>query len=118
MKRHRLLAIVLLGALAVAVKVPSALAQNVMKLGTSTLNDAQHEWMKKFAAIVEKNSNGRIKVEIYPASQLGTSPRMIECPAPQYSAHRMSYVPGSIAVNHSEVTRPGTASCFKRNDGT
>ena len=58
--------------------MPAALAQNVMKLGTSTLNDAQHEWMKKFAAIVEKNSNGRIKVEIYPQSQLGPIPRQIE----------------------------------------
>ena len=50
----------------------------VMKLGTGTLNDLQHEWMKIFAAIVDKDSGGRIKVEIYPASQLGTSPRMIE----------------------------------------
>ena len=50
----------------------------VMKLGTGTLNDSQHEWMKIFAAIVDKDSGGRIKVEIYPASQLGTSPRMIE----------------------------------------
>jgi len=49
-----------------------------MKLGTATINDAQHEWMKLFSAIVEKESGGRIKVEIYPASQLGTSPRMIE----------------------------------------
>ena len=50
----------------------------VMKLGTGTLNDLQHEWMKIFAAIVDKDFGGRIKVEIYPASQLGTSPRMIE----------------------------------------
>ncbi len=78
MKSYRFFAIALLGALFAGSHMPSAAAQNVMKLGTSTLNDAQHEWMKKFAAIVEKNSNGRIKVEIYPASQLGTSPRMIE----------------------------------------
>jgi TRAP-type C4-dicarboxylate transport system substrate-binding protein len=50
----------------------------VMKLGTQTLNDSQHEWMKIFARLVETNSNGRIKVELYPASQLGTGPRMIE----------------------------------------
>jgi TRAP-type C4-dicarboxylate transport system substrate-binding protein len=49
-----------------------------MKLGTQTLNDSQHEWMKIFARLVETNSNGRIKVELYPASQLGTGPRMIE----------------------------------------
>ena len=53
-------------------------APKVMKIGTATLNDAQHEWMKRFAAAVEKDSNGRIKVEVYPASQLGAIPRMIE----------------------------------------
>jgi TRAP-type C4-dicarboxylate transport system substrate-binding protein len=50
----------------------------VMKLATATLNDAQHDWMKRFAAAVEKNSNGRIRAEIYPASQLGNIPRQIE----------------------------------------
>jgi TRAP-type transport system periplasmic protein len=50
----------------------------VMKMSTATLNDAQHEWMKRFAAAVEKNTNGRIKGEVYPASQLGTIPRQIE----------------------------------------
>ena len=50
----------------------------VMKLGTQTLNDAQHEWMKIFARLVETGSKGRIKAELYPSSQLGTAPRMIE----------------------------------------
>ena len=50
----------------------------VMKLGTATINDAQHEWCKRFVAMVEKNSGGRIKGEIYPASQLGPIPREIE----------------------------------------
>jgi TRAP-type transport system periplasmic protein len=50
----------------------------VMKLSTATLNDAQHEWMKRFAAAIEKNTNGRIKGEVYPASQLGSIPRQIE----------------------------------------
>jgi len=50
----------------------------VMKLSTATLNDTQHEWLKRFAAAVEKNSGGRIKGEIYPASQLGPIPRQIE----------------------------------------
>jgi TRAP-type C4-dicarboxylate transport system substrate-binding protein len=34
--------------------------------------------MKRFAVAIEKNSNGRLKAELYPASQLGTIPRMIE----------------------------------------
>ncbi len=50
----------------------------VMKLGTQTLNDSQHEWMKIFARLIEAGSKGRIKPELYPASQLGTAPRMIE----------------------------------------
>jgi TRAP-type C4-dicarboxylate transport system substrate-binding protein len=50
----------------------------VMKLSTATLNDTQHEWVKRFAALVEKDSGGRIKPEVYPASQLGSIPRQIE----------------------------------------
>jgi TRAP-type C4-dicarboxylate transport system substrate-binding protein len=61
---------------------PVAYAQDskqfVMKLSTATINDTQHEWFKRFAAAVEKDSGGRIKGEIYPASQLGPIPRQIE----------------------------------------
>ena len=61
---------------------PAALAQAdkvfVMKIGLATINDTQHEWVRRFVAAVEKDSNGRIKGEIYPASQLGPIPRMIE----------------------------------------
>jgi TRAP-type C4-dicarboxylate transport system substrate-binding protein len=69
----------LLGIVVAASPSPSAAqAPIVMKIGTATINDSQHDWMKRFAASLEKDSGGRIKVEIYPASQLGTSPRMIE----------------------------------------
>ncbi len=50
----------------------------VMKIGFATINDAQHEWAKRFVAMVEKDSGGRIKGQIYPASQLGPIPREIE----------------------------------------
>jgi len=50
----------------------------VIKTGTATLNDAQHEWLKRFAVAIDKNTSGRIKAEVYPASQLGAIPRMIE----------------------------------------
>jgi TRAP-type C4-dicarboxylate transport system substrate-binding protein len=50
----------------------------VMKLGTATINESQHEWCKRFTAMVEKDSDGRIKGEIYPASQLGAIQREIE----------------------------------------
>jgi TRAP-type C4-dicarboxylate transport system substrate-binding protein len=50
----------------------------VMKLATAALNDAQHEWMRRFASTIERKSGSRIKAELYPASQLGSIPPMIE----------------------------------------
>lgn len=50
----------------------------VMKLAVATLNDAQHEWLKRYAAAMENKSGGRIRAEIYPGGQLGSIPRMIE----------------------------------------
>src|SRR5689334_6001214 len=66
---------------ALLAQAPAAQAQDktfTMKLTTATINDTQHEWLKRFAAEVEKNSKGAIKAEIYPASQLGSIPRQIE----------------------------------------
>ena len=57
---------------------PRAAETYVMKLGTATINESQHEWCKRFAATVEKDSGGRIKGQIYPASQLGPIQREIE----------------------------------------
>ena len=71
----------LLAAALVAAWPGSAAAQEksmTIKLATATLNDGQHEWMKRFAAAIDKSTSGRIKAEVYPASQLGTIPRMIE----------------------------------------
>lgn len=55
-----------------------AQAQSVMKLASATLNDVQHEWQEEFAAEMEARMPGALTVEIYPASQLGAIPRMIE----------------------------------------
>jgi TRAP-type C4-dicarboxylate transport system substrate-binding protein len=71
------------GALLLSLAVPHdpARAEDktyVMKLGTATINEAQHQWCKDFVAMVQKDSGGRIKGEIYPASQLGPIPREIE----------------------------------------
>jgi TRAP-type transport system periplasmic protein len=68
-------------AAALLAQASAAFAQDktfVMKLSTATINDTQHEWLKRFAAAVEKDSGGKIKAEIYPASQLGPIPRQIE----------------------------------------
>ena len=64
---------------ACALSVGSAAAQQfTMKLSSPTINDVQHEWMKAFKAGVESRAGGRIKVEIYPANQLGQIPRTVE----------------------------------------
>jgi TRAP-type transport system periplasmic protein len=50
----------------------------VMKLSAPTANDMNHEWMRQMKAGVEARSAGRIRVEIYPANQLGQIPRTVE----------------------------------------
>jgi TRAP-type transport system periplasmic protein len=64
-------------ALLAAIAQPAA-AQTVMKLANATINDVQHEWQKLFAAALQKRIGGKVKTEIYPASQLGAIPRMAE----------------------------------------
>lgn len=57
----------------------AASAQTVMKLASATINDGQHEWQKRFVeALKTKPAGDKIKTEIYPASQLGSIPRMAE----------------------------------------
>jgi TRAP-type C4-dicarboxylate transport system substrate-binding protein len=50
----------------------------LMKISTPTINDIPNAWLDGYAAMLEKDSGGRIKVQIFPASQLGTIPRQIE----------------------------------------
>src|ERR1700720_3524006 len=50
----------------------------VMKIALATLDDVLHQYAKNYAAAVERDSGGRIKVEIYPASQLGSIQRQAE----------------------------------------
>jgi TRAP-type transport system periplasmic protein len=57
---------------------PAAAADFVMKFGTPTINEGQHQFLKFYKEAVEKASGGRIEVQIYPASQLGPIPREIE----------------------------------------
>ena len=57
----------------------STLAQSqTMKMASATINDVQHEWLKRFEAELKTRVGDKIKVEIYPASQLGAIPRMVE----------------------------------------
>jgi TRAP-type C4-dicarboxylate transport system substrate-binding protein len=66
-------------ALALAAVVGSAGAQqHTMKLSTSTSGDALVEWLNTFAKGVNASTGGKVKAEVYPASQLGSIPRTIE----------------------------------------
>jgi TRAP-type transport system periplasmic protein len=84
-RREAALRIVLVFAvLALAAMLPFGAAQAqaqqpiIMKISLAALNDPLHQFAKDYAALIDKDSGGRIKTEIYPASQLGTIPRQIE----------------------------------------
>ena len=68
------------GAIAVALTTISVShAQTfTLKVSSPTVNDLSQEWAKAFKAGVEARSNGRIKVEFYPANQLGQIPATVE----------------------------------------
>src|SRR5947207_4515501 len=66
-----------LAALAYAASAP-AQQQFTMKLSAPTVNDMNIEYMKAMKAGIEPRTNGRIKVELYPANQLGQIPRTVE----------------------------------------
>ena len=110
--------------LTVAGLASPAAAQNpapiVMKLSTATINDTQHEWLKRFAAAVEKDSGGRIKGEIYPASQLGAIPRQIE--GTQFGSIQGWCGPPEFLVGVDEryevLSSPGLFSSREQNERT
>jgi TRAP-type C4-dicarboxylate transport system substrate-binding protein len=72
----------------------------VMKITTPTLNDAPHQLAKNYAAAVERDSGGRIKAEVYPASQLGPIPRQIE--GVQFGAIQCAVIPPDFFVGVDE----------------
>ena len=77
----------------------AALAQDkayTMKMTLPTLNDPSYFYAKNYAAAIEKDSDGRIKTEIYPASQLGTIPRQIE--GTQFGAIQCALIPPEFFV--------------------
>src|ERR1700739_1379056 len=87
----------------------------VMKITLPTINDAPHQFAKDFAALVEKDSGVRIKGEVYPASQLGSIPRMIE--GTQFGAIQVATVPPEFFVGVDErfevMAAPGLAGASR-----
>jgi TRAP-type transport system periplasmic protein len=57
---------------------PASAQQFTMKLSQPTINDVVHEYFKRMKAGIEQRAPGKIKVEIYPANQLGQLPVVVE----------------------------------------
>jgi TRAP-type C4-dicarboxylate transport system substrate-binding protein len=109
-------AVLAAGALAVSLALPlgAARAQQppyVMKISTPTIHDIPDTWARNFGAALEKDSGGRIKAEVYPASQLGSIPRQIE--GTQFGSIQMEVVPPEFMVGIDErfemMAAPGLA---------
>src|SRR5271165_7137700 len=64
--------------LGVVAPTPASAQQFTMKLSLPTINDVIHEYFKTLKAGVEARAGGRIKIEIYPANQLGQLPAVVE----------------------------------------
>ncbi len=58
--------------------IPASAQQFTMKLSLPTVNDVTHEYFKRMKAGIEQRSGGKIKVDIYPANQLGQLPAVVE----------------------------------------
>jgi TRAP-type C4-dicarboxylate transport system substrate-binding protein len=71
-----------------------------MKFTLPTLNDPSYFFAKNYAAAIEKDSGGRIKTEVYPASQLGAIPRQTE--GVQFGAIQCQVVPPEFLVGIDE----------------
>ena len=65
-------------AAALTMAAPAWAQTATMKMASATINDAQHEWLKRFEAEIKPKVGDKLKIEIYPASQLGAIPRMVE----------------------------------------
>jgi TRAP-type C4-dicarboxylate transport system substrate-binding protein len=71
-----------------------------MKMTMPTLNDPSYFFAKAYAAALEKDSGGRIKPQIFPASQLGSIPRQIE--GTQFGAIQCALIPPEFFVGVDE----------------
>ena len=87
----------------------------VMKFTLPTLNDPSYQFTKSYAAAIERDSAGRIKTEIYPASQLGSIPRQIE--GTQFGAIQCAVIPPEFFVGVDErfevMAAPGLADSME-----
>ena len=89
--------------LVLALTMGTARAQDktyIMKITAPTLNASPDTYARTYAAAIEKASAGRIKAEVYPASQLGSIPRQIE--GTQFGAIQCAVIPPEFFVGVDE----------------
>src|SRR4029077_17839276 len=72
----------------------------VMKIGTPTVNDTPENFVRLFGPMVEKDSGGRIKIELYSASKLGPMAREIE--GMQFGSIECAIIPPEFFVGVDE----------------
>ena len=96
----RVAALAAAGALLSSLALPPGMARAqqpyMMKISTPTIHDIPDTWANNLGAALEKDSGGRIKVQVYPASQLGSIPRQIE--GTQFGSIQMEVVPPEFMV--------------------
>ncbi len=89
-----------------------------MKITLPTLNDPSYFFAKNYAAAIEKDSGGRIKPEIFPASQLGSIPRQIE--GTQFGAIQCAVIPPEFFVGVDErfelMAAPGLVDSMEHGE--
>jgi TRAP-type transport system periplasmic protein len=88
----------------------------VMKISIATVGDALHQYARNYAAAVGKDSGGRIKAEIYPASQLGSIQQQAE--GVQFGAIQCQIVPPEFLAGIDErfevLTAPGLVTTVEQ----
>jgi len=88
----------------------------VMKITTPTINAAPDTYARNLAAAVNKDSGGRIKAEVFPASQLGSIPRQIE--GTQFGAIQCAVIPPDFFVGvdprFQVLAAPGLVSSLEQ----
>ena len=106
-------------ALALTLSLGPAAAEGktyVMKITLPTLKDTVHQVANNIAAAVEKESGGRIKGEVYPASQLGPIARQIE--GTQFGAIQCAIIPPEFFVGVDErfemMAAPGLVTSMEQ----
>ena len=77
----------------------SAQAQDptyIVRLGSPTMNDTMHHWMELFKKGVEARTEGKMRIDLFPAGQLGAVPRQVE--AVQFGSQEMFTIASEFLV--------------------